>query len=400
MSTIINRDIIILGGGIAGLWLLNRLQQAGFDTLLLESGELGCGQTIASQGMIHGGVKYALSGSLNRASNTIADMPGHWQRCINGQGDIDLSGTRILSRRYFMWPRDSLRSKMTAFLGSKALRGRVTRLSPALYPDFFRSRISGPLYELNDLVLDVPSLLETLSQPWRDRIHRYSPQDSTLLRDDSGHISGLRIQQEGNSIELRAQRFILSAGAGNETVLQEGDLAGPAMQRRPLHMVMLRHRHPDPLYVHCVADQFTSTPELTITSHFREDGSTVWYLGGELAESGIERDTDSQIQQARQRLMSLFPWCDFHNADWHSFRIDRAEARQSDGQRPESAFSRASGNYLVCWPTKLTLAPALANQVLATLEAQQLSPAASRDTRPLPLPFPGLATPLWERCFP
>ncbi|MDF1622160.1 MAG: FAD-dependent oxidoreductase, partial [Pseudohongiella nitratireducens] len=58
-------QITIVGGGIAGLWLLNRLCLAGYDAILLDKGGLGSGQTLASQGIIHGGLKYALNGILD-----------------------------------------------------------------------------------------------------------------------------------------------------------------------------------------------------------------------------------------------------------------------------------------------------------------------------------------------
>ena len=67
----VDRDIVILGGGIAGLWLLNRLRTAGYSTVLFERGALGQGQSIASQGMIHGGMKYALGGALTRRPASI-----------------------------------------------------------------------------------------------------------------------------------------------------------------------------------------------------------------------------------------------------------------------------------------------------------------------------------------
>src|SRR5690606_33565589 len=104
----IDKDIVIFGGGIAGLWLLNRLRNAGYRALLLESGALGQGQSVASQGMIHGGMKYALGGALTGATAAIADMPEHWRRCIAGQGEVDLRGARILSDAYYLWPRNSL----------------------------------------------------------------------------------------------------------------------------------------------------------------------------------------------------------------------------------------------------------------------------------------------------
>ena len=54
-------DIILFGGAIAGLWLSNVLLREVYDVILIESDRLGCAQTQASQGMIHGGQKYVAS---------------------------------------------------------------------------------------------------------------------------------------------------------------------------------------------------------------------------------------------------------------------------------------------------------------------------------------------------
>ena len=50
MSTTLDTDICIIGGGIAGLWLNARLRQAGYQSLLVERGALGGGQSVKSQG--------------------------------------------------------------------------------------------------------------------------------------------------------------------------------------------------------------------------------------------------------------------------------------------------------------------------------------------------------------
>ena len=42
-------DVAIIGGGIAGLWLLNRLVNDGYNALLFEQTALGGEQTVASQ---------------------------------------------------------------------------------------------------------------------------------------------------------------------------------------------------------------------------------------------------------------------------------------------------------------------------------------------------------------
>ena len=45
---------------------------------LLETGTIGGGQTIGAQGIIHGGIKYALTGQASRASEAISRMPEIW----------------------------------------------------------------------------------------------------------------------------------------------------------------------------------------------------------------------------------------------------------------------------------------------------------------------------------
>ena len=130
-------DIVSFGGGVAGLWLLNRLHSEGYQPLLIETKALGSGQTLASQGIIHGGLKYALSGSLTGAANVIAGMPRRWRHCLTGDGDVDLQGVPVLSNYYYMWSDGNLRSRLKTFLGSKSLVGRVEGVKHDDYPDFF-----------------------------------------------------------------------------------------------------------------------------------------------------------------------------------------------------------------------------------------------------------------------
>src|SRR5262249_42006014 len=78
-------DITVFGGGIAGLWLTNILLREGYDVILIEGDRLGCGQTLASQGMIHGGQKYVLEGVMTAPASAILAMPGRWQASLEGR---------------------------------------------------------------------------------------------------------------------------------------------------------------------------------------------------------------------------------------------------------------------------------------------------------------------------
>ena len=87
----IETDIVIFGAGIAGLWTFNHLKSLGYDVLLLERDAIGCGQTIASQGIIHSGLKFSLAGKVNTLAKTLSTMPDRWRNALSGHGPIDLS---------------------------------------------------------------------------------------------------------------------------------------------------------------------------------------------------------------------------------------------------------------------------------------------------------------------
>ena len=394
MPETLKTDVLIFGGGVAGLWLLNRLKNEGYQSWLFEQDSLGTGQSIASQGMIHGGIKYALGGKLSNATTAITGMPAHWKKCLAGEGDVDLRACNLLSNDYFMWPRNSIRSRLNAFLGSKALEASVAKINKNNYPNFFKNRIPGPLYQLQDIVLDVPSLLTTLSEAQSDNIFKVDWQEANLIQDNNGGIACLEFS---GGQRIAAQQYIFCCGAGTESLMEKYGLNISVMQRRPLQMVMVKHTISDPLYVHCVSDQLSMTPEVTITSHQNAAGEPVWYLGGELAEKGAGQSAESLVHTAQQKLKELFPWCDLQHATWDTLSIDRAEEKQADGKRPDDIGITSRNNMMVCWPTKLTLAPNLASQILSQLQDKQLPVGQSAGVIPPAfLERPQVAATPWE----
>ena len=92
-------DVVILGGGIAGLWLLDCLLQAGFSACVLNKGDLGQGQSIAAQGIIHGGTKYFNDSDVS----DLAPMPDRWRQSLCGNSGPDLSAAPVLADAMGMW---------------------------------------------------------------------------------------------------------------------------------------------------------------------------------------------------------------------------------------------------------------------------------------------------------
>jgi glycerol-3-phosphate dehydrogenase len=390
MSQALSTDILIVGGGIAGLWLNARLRRLGFATLLVENATLGGGQSVKSQGIIHGGAKYALHGALTGASEAVADMPRRWREALAGSGELDLRGVRLLSDAHYLWSPGSLAGNITSFFASKAVRGRVDQVKgEQLPPALQHPKFKGKVYRLAELVLDVPSLIARLAELAADGL---LAAESIAPLHEQGRLVGLLVDGR----EIRAQRIVLSAGRGNAELLAALSLTQPAQQLRPLHMVLVKGPTLKPLYAHCLGGG--PKPRVTVTTHPAADGEWVWYLGGDIAETeGVNRDAAAQIQAAQKEIGALLPWVDLSSARWATLRVDRAEPAQSGLVRPDNAFLAEQGPLLVGWPTKLALAPDFADRVLAALDRDGIQPATHA---PLPaLPRPAIARPAWEELF-
>lgn len=390
MESILETDICILGGGIAGLWLNARLRSLGYSTLLIERQALGGGQSSKSQGIIHGGTKYALQGKLTGAAEAIAGMPERWRRCLAGNGELDLRDARVLSQHHYLWSPGGLIGNLAGFFASKALRGRVDAVRGGELPAVFASpRFKGKVYRLAELVLDVPDVIRRLAELGEGSLI----QDSTarIERHADGSISQVRLAEA----VIRASRYVLTAGEGNEDLLNSWGVAQPAMQRRPLQMVLVKAPDLPPLYAHCLGN--SPKPRLTVTTHPCADGQRCWYLGGELAEDGVALSADALVQRAAAELGELLPWVDLREARWATLPVNRAEPAQSGLVRPDTAYLQAVHNVLVSWPTKLALAPDLADQAIAELQHQQLGPELPQPHSTLSVP--PIAVPVWETCF-
>lgn len=390
MSLTLNTDIAIIGGGIAGLWLNAQLRQRGFNTLLIEQNSLGGGQSVKSQGIIHGGAKYALHGALTGSSEAIAEMPERWRKALNGEGEIDLRGVRLLSDAHYLWSPGSIAGNLTSFFASKAMRGRVDQVKGKALPEALQHKdFKGRVYRLSELVLDVPSLVSRMAELAGDSLLHAQ---TITPRYENDRLVGV----QADDYSISAQRVVLCAGSGNEDLLLSFALQKPAQQLRPLHMVLAKGPALLPLYAHCLGGG--SKPRVTVTTHPAADGEWVWYLGGNLAEAdGVARSETEQIQAAKDEIAQLLPWVSQEHTQWATLRVNRAEPVQSGLTRPDNAFVTEQGALVIGWPTKLALAPDFSDRVLKLFERDAIQPSAAQSYADLPRP--SVAAPVWETLF-
>jgi len=393
-TAVIHTDIVLFGGGIAGLYLLKLLSNLGYDCILIEKNQLGGGQTLQAQGIIHGGMKYALGGHLNSEFDAIKAMPNRWRSMLSGNETVNLTDTQVVSETQHMWSSGKFASRFTSFFASKLLRGQVDKLNKSQMPPLFQtSAFTGNVYKLTDLVLDTPSLLKNLAQGVEQRILRA---DTLEFDQQNDRVESVTLRFENSEqLQVYSKAMVFCAGEGNETLCQQAGVENAPMQRRPLHMVMVKHDLPFSLYAHGIGN---AKPRITITTHETRDGKKVWYLGGELSESGVERNKEAQIAAAKIELSELFPWLDFGAAEWATFFIDRAEPLQQSMNKPDCAYTHQEKNLLVAWPTKLTLAPDLGDRIVEHLNQLAVTPSDYQHDLSV-YPHAEFAEPQWETLF-
>lgn len=361
-------DVLIIGGGIAGLWTLARMQQAGYKAVLLESDALGAGQTRYAQGIIHGGTKYALTGKLTASSESVADMPSRWRACYAGNGELDLTQAELLSDAHYLWSTTSLTSRISGFFASKVMRARSTELDKKSLPSIFQHKdFKGQFYRLDEPVFDVLSVVRALAEPRKQSILMVNRE--TFLPEE-GKITVRSAQDIAYC--FRYKKIIFNAGEGNEYLVALSGSKQPEMQRRPLKMVVMRGVQEDMIYAHCLGASVN--PRITITSHRDAKGNIVWYMGGQLAEEGAGKSDADLIQSAKDELSELIPWLALSSAEWGVLKINRAEIKKMGVTRPDSFSIVHDKNVITAWPTKMALSPALADALVDMVENDGVKP--------------------------
>lgn len=355
MQNTLSVDLIIIGGGIAGLWTLAAAKKRGFNAILFEKNQLGCGQSIASQGIIHGGSKYALAGIISQAANNISQMPNVWQQALDGIGEVNLGQAQVLSPAQYLIPASGIESKLLSFLGSKSMSSFTETIKAKHLPNPYQQiGVNRSSFKLNEMVLDTRSVFASLLEQFSDCIYQAELQTANIEQNANS------VQVKLAGLTLKASHLIIAAGNGNE------HLPVAPMQQRALHMVAMKQKDLPAVYAHFIGR--SNKPLLTITSHPSEQG-IIWYMGGNLAENGVALTSDEQIQETRELLKKLLPHFPLaSDAEFCTIAINRAEPKQSSLLRPDDAHVEKHGRIISGWPTKLALAPRFAEQALALLE--------------------------------
>ncbi len=386
-------DCVVIGAGIAGLWLANVLKRRGYSVAVFDKTAIGGVQTLASQGMIHGGQKYTLTGLAGAHAAALSAMPARWQACFDGCGDVDLTGVAFASDHQIMWPAGGLVSSAAVLAAAQVVNAETRRLTRDEFPDVLaeKPKFKGPVYRLPEVVMDVPTLVAALAKPLAG--HIFKGEVSGVLPD--GQVA---FREGTREVAVQAQVVISTAGLGNEDVLRLLKVERVVTQRRPLRQIMVKPV-PFALYGHGIVG--SPKPRLTVTcARDNTSGDYIWSLGGALAENAATLDDDAAIRLAVDELSDVFPHIDWRTKSYATWYGARAEPANPDGNLPPGPYVQKRGRVLIAWPTKLTFAPLLADQVMDAMAQHRIAPHYSLpviDLPPAPMGVPPWEAATWKR---
>lgn len=354
-------DIVIIGAGIAGLWTHYVLRARGYNCLLLESNAIGAGQTLASQGIIHSGLKYAFAGKINKLAQSISAMPDLWRDALEGRGEVDLSAAHMNAASQHLLIPKGFMGGLVKLVTRQALGGNVREVPQGEWaPKIIKSGFQGSVVFMDEPVLNIESVLRALATPFQDSIRKIDTPDD---------VEGFLARQN-----IAAKRIVYTAAASNHPAASRvGHDEGLQTQKRPLLMGMLKPA-PFEVYAHLVGK--SDKPVASITTHEMSDGTLCWYLGGGAAEREKNADPQDVYSAALKGFQKYMPDVDFSGVQWSTLPIDRIEGKsETDGWMPDTPTIHSAGDHIYCWPTKLTFAPLLASRLLERLDNDKISPS-------------------------
>jgi glycine/D-amino acid oxidase-like deaminating enzyme len=275
-------DVVVVGGGVQGLLILDTLIDAGYSCALVNEGDVGAGQTLHSHGFLNTG--FGMSDELPEAAALALPY-------LRAYG-VTLTGN---------W----------AILPPPGLPAFAS-LPPTSLPDGFSPVFKDAARALPDYSFNKRQLVQTLSRGREGYIYRGSvvgfrgqdPVEAVLLRLEGSDVE----------VELRAQAVVIAAGCGSKRLLRNLIGSTPQLEmikHRVVQMLCLRAPH-GALPANSVA---ALSLGLLLAAH-EESEHVTWYvtpmeMGGpsfdEVPNDATATPDPALLRRAWETLQALYP---------------------------------------------------------------------------------------------
>ncbi|HTA15836.1 MAG TPA: FAD-dependent oxidoreductase [Solirubrobacteraceae bacterium] len=403
-------DVLIIGGGAQGLWVLNDLTKRHYRTVLLERGELGGGQTCHSHGLIHRGHYYD-DVDMMIVLNAAAQF---WEAFVDERGISRLNPSRALAG---FGPGTTV-SRHTYFWKTAGLHFDPC---PALPPVLEGSRVRH-LFETEEFSLDPSEIIAGFAADLDHATYKLQSSDDALEFVTNGNsIERVQAKLEGQQVEFAPKYLVMCAGVGNYGLLAKlgrdvnpgGSI--PVQAQRKNHMMVLRG---DNLPMMTAVFPIRGGLQGVFLCP-REDPSTgqpVWLASDHNSlpfpmtpQGHSQVDSLPSGDWVRRMLISLrgtapalFADGDVDGLEMAVYTGPTSERNFGVGQHMTDLFIDPFGfeNALTIWPTKLTMTPFASNVVTRFVRTRVAEPGGEwpRVARDITAPPPAVSQEMWCRA--
>jgi hypothetical protein len=365
-------DVLIAGGGIAGLLVAKNLSDLGYRCMLLESTAVASEQSGHSHGYLHRGYIYLDSEALVRELRGAKEA---WSDLISDQRSQHTNCSYI-----------GFENRQVAVQASQTWNNCglvINNLPSKRWPKSLMASNLSVVCRTDEQSFNIPQLLENLLPHLRS-VHLITGSVERLSTGDSVDRCA-DIMVDGKPRRVRARFVILAAGTGNSRILSNtiGRFRSLPTTRTSFMMV-IRGSALQPLSLILPEHQFYG---LFLVSRRTKD-DVVWLISNYLSYGGLcdERGTAGRTwATATLRTLDLiFPHLRRKRLLWGQYAAPKAEFRRDPEKLPGNTAIEKLGfeNVLALWPTKLTLGPIIARRVQDHVVARLGNPAMTK--RPAP----------------
>jgi glycine/D-amino acid oxidase-like deaminating enzyme len=398
----IDVDVVIIGSGIQGLWLLADLIDDGYQAILLERMRPGFGQTGHSHVFLHEGHIYASMlkeepQDIHQRAASVLKANGLWKAALQTGRLKTLPPLR--SNFYIGWDDPRRGEQFEAHCERVAIPCQKVTTPPS---EFGVLPEMAGLYKSEGICLDSTLLLDHLLN-YRNLGKRVAYcKEIQVDTYKSGRFNLVtkrpqdRERRQDMSLQIRAGALVLSAGAGNEKLINRlfaqgvipHDPDATRQQTVKTFMLVVRHQSDS---LPPVSGMFPNAGGIFIVSRQDSEGRTIWLIGDKQREivtspgEMIAFDAATWFYNLKKHLEKLLPTIttDAGNYEWGIYEATKAE-RWTANPRFEYGGAFPKGYHLhnhpttpvwLAWPTLLTFAPLVASALVSNLK-QTVAPAS------------------------
>ena len=376
---IVATDVLIVGGGVSGLWLLNQLKQAGYSAYLVEHNLLGGEQTNHSHLYLHRGHAYIKS----QLAIPLRDTCEKWDDWIMSRGSRDDPHAHIGGPSLFGFESIADAEAHAAMWSEKSVQLGAeprTDLPEALRSAGEQNSAISVVYETRAECVTGEWLIRELLRDVAECVGKIDYVE-TIERGPGGSVGAVTVRVPDGRVTFDTRMLVLAAGFRNQLLISEliDEKLCLRSDGQPLQMIRWGHM----LVIRGSRDQLPPLSGIFHPSDLflvsRVDGDeTVWLVSDwvspptYLVTKQLVNDERTWFPAVWEKLQALAPGV-FSRPEsfrWGVYSAPKAEAQPEGTGYPEERAANGwvdqcgVPNLAAVWPTKLTLAPRVSDEVL------------------------------------